>query len=77
MKKDEDKSKKRRLTTFSLWVIAGVFSILGTIAVGEIVSIYIRPLLIMRYIYPVASVAWLLLGACLSKLDVKIKYRLH
>lgn len=62
------------LTTDAIWVISGLFSMFGTILVGIMVSRLIRPLFIVRYLYPVSIVAWLLLGFCLSKLKGRIIY---
>lgn len=66
----------RRLTlnVDALWVLAGLFSMFGTIFVGIVVSRLIRPLFIVRYLYPVSIVAWLILGFCLSRLKGKIVY---
>lgn len=57
-----------------IWVLAGLFSMFGTVAVGIAVSRLIRPLFIVRYLYPVSVIAWLLLGFCLSRLKGKIVY---
>lgn len=57
-----------------IWVMGGLFSIFGTVFVGIMVSRLIRPLFIVRYLYPVSVIAWLLLGYCLSKLKGKIIY---
>lgn len=57
-----------------LWVCAGLLSIFGTIFTGIMVSRIIRPLFITRYLYPVASIAWLLLSFCPSKLKGRLIY---
>lgn len=45
-----------------VWSIAGLSSIFGTILVGNIVSKVFQPVLILRYLYPVSIIAWLLLA---------------
>lgn len=50
------------------WIIAGLISILGTIIAGIVVSEIIRPFYLLRYIYPVSIVAWMVLGIGISKL---------
>lgn len=45
-----------------VWSIAGLGSIFGTILVGNIVSRIFQPVLILRYLYPVSIIAWLLLA---------------
>lgn len=50
------------------WIITGLSSILGTIIVGIVVSDVIRPFYLLRYIYPVSVVAWMILGVIISKL---------
>lgn len=62
------------LTADAIWVLAGLFGMFGTIIVGIVISKLIRPLFIVRYLYPVSIVAWLLLGFCLSRLKGKVIY---
>lgn len=45
-----------------LWLAAGLGSIFGTILVGNLVSRIFRPVFIVRYLYPVAIIAWVLLA---------------
>lgn len=59
-----------RISGQFVWGAAGIISIAGTIVVGTCVSTIFRPLLLLRYIYPVSAVAWLLVGAALSKLKI-------
>lgn len=54
-----------------IWVLAGIFSILGTIGVGIGVSTVVRPMFLVKYLFPVSSAAWLILGICVSKLKLK------
>ena len=46
---------------------SGIFSVVGTIAVGIGVSKLISPLFLTRYIYPVSIVAWLMVGILISR----------
>ena len=62
------------LTSDAIWIIAGLSSMFGTILTGIMISRLIRPLFIVRYLYPVSILAWLLLGFCLSKLKGRIVY---
>ncbi len=53
------------------WMIAGGMSIFGTIIFAILLSKLVRPFYVLRYIYPVSIVAWLLLGFCITKLKTK------
>ena len=59
---------KERKTTTAFWILAGVASIFGTMFIGIVVSRLFRPLFIVRYLYPVSIIAWLILSLGLSKL---------
>lgn len=54
-----------------IWILAGIFSIMGTIGVGIGVSAAFRPMFLVKYLFPVSSAAWLILGICVSKLRLK------
>lgn len=56
-----------------IWFMAGLFSILGTVAVGMLVSKFIRPVLIVRYLYPVSVITWLLAGVGISCFKSKFR----
>ncbi|MCR4791461.1 MAG: glycosyltransferase family 39 protein [Lachnospiraceae bacterium] len=46
-----------------LWfLITGILVIALVMAVGALVSILVRPLFLSRYVYPLASIGWLLFG---------------
>ena len=51
-----------------VFIAAGIFSIIGTIGFGILISYLIRPFYGLRYIYPVSIIAWLLLGLIISRL---------
>lgn len=50
-------------------MMSGLLSILGTIGFGLGISALIRPFYLVRYIYPVSAIAWLLLGIWVSRLQ--------
>ena len=57
-----------------LWLIAGMSSIFGTILVGNLVSRIFRPVFIVRYLYPVAIIAWVLLAVGIAGCKYKRLY---
>ena len=54
-----------------LFMAAGLLSIIGTMAVGILVSMIIRPMFIVRYLFPAALVAWFMIAIVVSKLKKK------
>lgn len=58
-------------TNEMLWVFAGLISICGTVAVGLGLSYALRPFFIVRYLFPVTAMAYLLFGYCVSKMKLK------
>jgi len=52
-----------------IWMSAGIFSIVGTMMIGIIVSKVMRPVFLVRYLYPVSVVAWVLLGVIISRVN--------
>ncbi len=56
---------------FSIWLLAGGLCVFGTIVVGIGVSKLFRPLLLLRYLFPVAAVAWVILSVSVSKCKAK------
>ncbi len=69
MEKRKKKDKSFSLSASEkLWfVMTGVAMILSTFLVGVIASEMIRPLFLSRYIYPLASSAWLLFGISIKE----------
>lgn len=53
----------------TLWVLVGLASMVGTSAVGLGLSYAVRPFFVIRYLYPLVPVVFLILGVCLSRLD--------
>lgn len=68
-KKLETEDDKAPVSPDVLWVLAGLLSLGGTIAVGLTLSYAVRPFFLIRYLYPLTPVVFLLLGFCLSRLD--------
>lgn len=60
-------SGKLVLNAELLWIISGIFSIAGTIITGIAVSEIMHPVFILRYVFPVSSIGWLILSVCISK----------
>lgn len=65
---------KMTITNNVVWLVAAFLSIFGTMIVGILVSVLIRPMFITRYLYPVAYVAWLICGFAISELKNKNIY---
>lgn len=63
--------KDRKISPLMVWFITGFISIFGTAAVGIWVSYIFRPLFYVKYMYPVAVIAWLLLSISISKVHYK------
>lgn len=61
-------------SNFAFYLLIGVVSIAGTALGGIIVSVLFRPMFIVRYLFPVSIIAWLLIGICISKLKYKFIY---
>lgn len=61
--------KRKPIDPELLWVLAGLLSLAGTVAVGLGLSYAVRPFFVIRYLYPLTPVVFLILGFCLSRLD--------
>lgn len=66
--------RKIRFSDKLVWMATGIFSVAGTISFGIIVSEMTRPLLLLRYIYPVSMVMWMVFGVTISSLKGKKVY---
>ena len=53
----------------SMWALAGLLSIFGSIIFGQCLSALTTPLVIVRYLYPVSILAWLLFAVSFRHLD--------
>lgn len=56
------------------WLLSGLFAVLGTIVAGNLISRFFKPIFIVRYMYPVTIVAWLLLAVAVSYCKYKKVY---
>lgn len=63
--------KKFEINEELYWVVCGIISICGTIAVGLILSHMIRPLFIVRYLFLVSTMLYLIIGVCISKMKFR------
>ena len=63
--------KTKTISGEDMLFLAGLVSIIGTILVGLILSHLIRPFLVPRYLFPLAPVAYLMLGFSVQKLKPK------
>lgn len=52
-------------------IISGMASVCGTVAVGLVLSYTIRPFFILRYLFPVSAVIYLIFGICIRNLQWK------
>lgn len=56
------------------WILSGVMAFVGTAIVGIGVSRVVRPLFLIRYIYPASLIAYMVMGYCLSRLNFRRLY---
>lgn len=50
-----------------VWIISGVIAAFGTIAISELISIVIYPIIVLRYLYPSFIMIWILFAIDISK----------
>ena len=62
---------KLKISTEALWILVGLCSVFGTMVIGVLVSKLVRPVLILRYLYPAAVIAWVAMGVAFSKFKRK------
>ena len=63
-----DYREEKKVSKTTLWCMAGVLSFVGTAAVGRFVSIVFRPLFMVRYLFPIVIVVWLVFAISVSKI---------
>ena len=73
LKKENDKSRKSEYFGKFWFLISGILMIFVTFGAGAVVSELVRPLFLSRYIYPLASIGWLLFGIGIEDLLDTIK----
>ena len=60
----------RRLKTddsLKIWEMCGLFSVFGTMALGEAFSHIVRPVFQVKYLFPSAAIIWLIFAVNLSR----------
>ena len=50
------------------WAVSGIIAICGTVAVGLALSYMVRPFLVLRYLFPVSAMLYLIFGVCISEM---------
>lgn len=63
--------KRMEVSCLCVWIASGFAGILLTIAFGFAVSYIIRPMFLVRYLFPLSTIAWIILGVCISRLRFK------
>lgn len=63
--------ESHRISGEVYWIFCGIVSIVGTAAVGFSLSYMIRPFFILRYLFPVSAVLYLIIGVCVSKMKLR------
>jgi hypothetical protein len=58
---------KKELSPTTRWLIWGGITAVGIIAVGEIISVLIRPAFLLRYMYPSEIIIWFVLSVSISE----------
>ena len=55
----------------AVWVLSGMCSFAGTVLVGTILSLLVRPFFVDRYCFPILPVIYLIFGYCMSRLSLR------
>ncbi len=56
-----------QLDTEWVWIISGSIAVFGTIAISEMISVLVYPIIVLRYLYPSFIMIWLLFAIDISK----------
>lgn len=67
----EKKAENAKATVDFLWMTAGIASCMGTLVIGLAISALIRPAFLVRYLYPVTAVFWLVFCVQVERLKDK------
>ena len=54
-----------------VWIILGLLSVFGSIALGQLISSMTRPLILDRYLYPVSVIAWIVFAVAVSRVTTR------
>lgn len=60
-------SQNMRLEREWIWIISGLSAVFGTIMVSEVISALVYPIVLVRYLYPVYIIIWLLFAITISR----------
>ncbi len=52
------------------WAVSGIIAICGTAAVGLALSYLVRPFFLIRYLFPVSAMLYLMFGVCISEMKL-------
>ena len=55
----------------TIWLLAGLGAVLGTILTGVLVSMLIRPVFILRYLYPACVLIWMSFACLLNQFPAR------
>ncbi len=53
------------------WIISGIIAICGTAAVGLALSYMVRPFMVLRYLFPVSAMLYLIFEVCISEMKLR------
>lgn len=63
--------EKMEISNELYWVISGLVSICGTMVVGFALSYMVRPFFLIRYLFPVSAMLYLIIGFCVSEMKLR------
>ena len=55
----------------AVWVLSGMCSFAGTVLVGTIMSLLVRPFFVDRYCFPILPLIYLIFGYCMSRFSMR------
>ena len=64
-------SQNVHMTDDVVWIVLGLVSLCGTMAVGVGLSYILRPIFITRYLFPTSAMMYLVFGYCISKMKLR------
>lgn len=62
--------EKMIMTSRLYWTISGIVAICGTVVVGLSLSYMLRPFFVLRYLFPVSAMLYLIFGVCISEMKL-------
>jgi hypothetical protein len=67
------KKSKLIISDVEQWLLCGLGAAVWVIAVGELISIFVQPSFLTRYLYPITPVVWIVFSVSISRLETKIR----